>query len=129
MKKSGSLGLHEGLISDHTMQWADFEVTGLFGGQLYNPVLPSERQFMLSNIKKQEFQAKLIDLLERENVSQKVEPLVKDFELQWTNTANDETKIKLVARYQKLDDTITKSMLSAVYSIGKRTMGTKDRKS
>ena len=99
VKKLGSLGLHEGLISDHTMQWPDFEVTGLFGGQLYNPVLPSERQFMLSNIKKQEFQAKLIDLLEGKNVSQKVEALVKDFELQWTNTANDETKIKLVARY------------------------------
>ena len=51
-EKSGSLGLHEGLISDHTMQWADFEVTKLFGGQLYNPVLPSERQFTLNNIKK-----------------------------------------------------------------------------
>ena len=44
VKKSGSRGLHEGLISDHTMQWADFEVTEIFGGQPYNPALPSERQ-------------------------------------------------------------------------------------
>ena len=52
VKKSGSLGLHKELISDRIMQWTDFEVTELFGGQLYKPVLPSERQSTLNNIRK-----------------------------------------------------------------------------
>ena len=99
-------------------------MTELFGSQLYNPVLPSERQFTLNNIKKkQEFQARLLKLLDEGKVPQKIEALVKDFEMQWTNTASDETKIRLVARYQKLDNTVTKSMLSAANSIGRKNYG------
>ena len=75
------------------MQWTDFEVTELFGSQLYNLGLPSERQFTLNNNKKKhEFQAKLLKLLEKGNLPQKIEALVKDFEMQWTNTASDEKK-------------------------------------
>ena len=50
------------------MQWADFKVTELFGNHLYNPVLPSERQFTLNNTnKKREFQDKLLGLVEEKN--------------------------------------------------------------
>ena len=71
VKKSGSLGLHKGLISDHTMQWADFGMNELFGGQLYNPALLSERQFTIDNVKKEELQSKLLDLLEKEKYLRK----------------------------------------------------------
>ena len=69
----------------------------MFGGQLYIPTLPSGRQFTLNNVKKKEFQSKLLNLLEKEKASQKMTAMVKDFELNWTITADDETKIKLVA--------------------------------
>ena len=43
--------------------------------------------------------------------------------MQWTDTASDEIKIRLVARYQKLDNIVTENMLSAANSVGRKNYG------
>ena len=43
--------------------------------------------------------------------------------MQWTNTASNEIKIRLVARYQKLDNIVTEYMLRAANSIGRKNYG------
>ena len=52
--KAGSLGLHDGILSDHTMQWVDFDISALFQGELHNPTHPCERQFTLTQTRKKE---------------------------------------------------------------------------
>ena len=48
---------------------------------------------------------------------------MRDFETQWKDRASEETKIRLVARYQKLDDIVTEVMLNAANSVGRKNHG------
>ncbi len=78
--QAGSLGLHEGILSDHTMQWIDFDIQALFGNKTYTPMLPSDRQFTLQNAKKKhKFQEKLQELHDKHKIRDKVMNLADEF--------------------------------------------------
>ena len=63
--KSGALGLHEGILSDHTMQWVDLDISLLFQNEWYDPTSSCKRQFTLRNVKKKhKFQAELKEIHE-----------------------------------------------------------------
>ena len=50
--QSGYLALHEGIISDHVMVWADFNQISHFRNKAYSPITPEGRQFTLKNTEK-----------------------------------------------------------------------------
>eukprot|EP01082_Thalassiosira_pseudonana_P016104 g13603.t1 g13603 contig9:20890-21486(+) len=45
--QGGSLGMHAGLFSDHTLQFVDFDQRKLFRNETYTPLTVQERQFTL----------------------------------------------------------------------------------
>jgi hypothetical protein len=48
----GTLGLHEAMVSDHVMVYADLDEAKLFGGLLNRPVLVPHREFLLAQADK-----------------------------------------------------------------------------
>ena len=122
--KSGSLPLHAGNMTDHTLQWADFHTKKCFGNKSYVPVNPCDRQFTLSNpIKKHAFQDKLKEIHEHQKIKQRVLQLASDFEALTDNELDSGEMMQLVARYQKLDYEIKCSIISAANSVGRTDFG------
>ena len=61
--KSGSLEESDGLLSDHTLQWAAFSIKHLLGYYKVVPLGRNTREFLLVNAKKKlAFQNKLGEL-------------------------------------------------------------------
>ena len=78
--QSGYLVLHEGIISDHVMVWADFNQDSLFRNKAYSPITSEGRQFTLKNTeKKRLFVDKLEEIHEHQKIGQRVMKLVSDF--------------------------------------------------
>lgn len=50
--QSGHLAVHDGVISDHTMIFVDFDKQALFRNTSYTPVVPKARQFTPKNAEK-----------------------------------------------------------------------------
>ena len=122
--KSGSLALHEGNITDHTLQWADFHTRRTFGNQSTVPVNPSERQFTLSNPKKKHaFQDKLKEIHEHQKIKERVFQLSDDFEALLNNDLDSAEMIQLIDRYQRLDYEIKCSIIAAANSVGRTDFG------
>ena len=97
MVKSGALALHDGIISDHTMQWVDFSIALLFNNIMYDPTSPCERQFTLRNVKKKhKFQAKLKEIHEHQKIKIRVIALAKDFKQLTSNSMSSIEMIGLV---------------------------------
>jgi hypothetical protein len=48
VSRIGTLGLHEAMVSDHVMVYADLNESILFDGQIHRPVRVPNREFMLS---------------------------------------------------------------------------------
>ncbi|KAL7547174.1 LOW QUALITY PROTEIN: hypothetical protein ACHAWF_010494 [Thalassiosira exigua] len=122
--QSGSLALHEGMISDHTLQWVDFCIKKLFNEKINPHVSPFDRQFTLQNPKKKhEFQKKLHELNDKDKVEDKVKALAKDFKRIGDRGLTNPEVIALVLRYQALDKTIHDNMIAAANSIGRKNYG------
>jgi hypothetical protein len=52
VSRIGTLGLHEAMVSDHVMVYADLNESILFDGQIHRPVRVPNREFMLSQADK-----------------------------------------------------------------------------
>ncbi len=122
--QSGALGLHEGIVSDHTMQWVDFDTSLLFQNEWYDPTSPCERQFTMRNVKKKHaFQAKLREIHDHQRIGERVLELADDFKTAMTHDLEDVEMIALVARYQRLDTEIQMSIKAAENSVGRKNFG------
>ena len=76
----GSLKEHDGLTSDHTVQWADLDIDTLFGSEYPIPMSMQQRKFTLTNPKKKhKFQEKFRTYADYHNFSTKVAMIEKDF--------------------------------------------------
>ena len=102
--QSGALGLHEGIVSDHTMQWVDFDTSLLFQNEWYDPTSPCERKFTMRNVKKKHaFQAKLREIHDHQRIGERVLELADDFKTAMTHDLEDVEMIALLARYQLIN--------------------------
>ena len=71
--KSGSLEESDGLFSDHTIQWADFNTKRLLGCYRVVPLGRSTCEFLLVKAKKKhDFQDKLGELHAHHKVEEKI---------------------------------------------------------
>lgn len=50
IRRTGHLALHEGIVSDHIMLWADIDIKGFFGGEGPSITPPQAREFNSSNV-------------------------------------------------------------------------------
>ena len=122
--QSGALGLHEGVISDHTLQWVDLNTQLIFRNNTVVPTTPSERQFNLTNaIKKHAFQDKLAEIHTHQKIKERIIQLADDFEHLDSTDHADRDFITLVTRYQALDDEIRESIITAASTVSKRDFG------
>jgi len=55
IKQTGTLGLHEGINSDHVMLYMDCNEATLFKGVLNQPVLNPPREFVIEHADKCEY--------------------------------------------------------------------------
>ncbi|KAL7550562.1 hypothetical protein ACHAWF_015354 [Thalassiosira exigua] len=122
--KSGSLALHDGIFSDHTMQWVDFDQDILFGDEAVDRVPPPSRQFtMMQARKKKDFQDKLEKLNEEHNVEARVLQLEKDFGRLRNAELDSKEMVELIRRYHGLDELIMNNMIKAANEVGRTDFG------
>jgi hypothetical protein len=115
--QGGSLGMHEGLFSDHTLQFVDFDQRRLFPNEAHTPLIRQERQFTLKNaIKKNAFLRKLCEIHSHQRIGDRVVALAQAF--------LDEGKTEdLVQRYNRLHYEIRCSMLAAANNQARKKFG------
>jgi|EP01082_Thalassiosira_pseudonana_P005944 hypothetical protein len=115
--QGGSLGIHEGLFSDHTLQFVDFDQRRLFRNNAYVPLTRQERQFTLKNaIKKNAFLTKLYEIHSHQRIDDRVVALAQAFS---EGGKTDD----LVQRYNNLDYEIRCSMLAAANTQARKNFG------
>lgn len=122
-RKSGALALHEGVISDHTLQWVDLDSKKLFRTKEDIPLCSHEREFTLANpVRKHAYQEKLINIFKHQKIPERVQTLADELKVA---TANDDGQIiiPLVAHYQKLDGEIRQAMTDAAKGAGRANFG------
>jgi hypothetical protein len=109
--------MHEGLHSDHTMQFVDFDQQGLFGNESFTPIIGQERQFTLKNaIKKRAFLTKLREIHQHQKIGERVQALQLAFQKEGKTEA-------LEQRYNRLDYEIRCSMLAAANAQARKSFG------
>jgi hypothetical protein len=118
VKQSGSLGTGDGVsLSDHTLQFVDFDCQKLFGAIETAPYATYDRQFKLKDTKKKErFLGKLDEIYKHQNIEQRVHDLAAALRMRGPTVANVKT-------YQKLDNDITRAMKAAANYAGKKDFG------
>ena len=122
--KSGSLGLHEGTLSDHTLQWVDFDPDILFGEKATERKSVSTRQFTMNQAKsKKTFQAKLKELNDLHHVEDKVKNLSRDFFLLRNEERSSPEMMALIERYHKVDQILYENMICAANLVGRTDFG------
>ena len=115
--QGGSLGMHEGLFSDHTLQFVDFDQKRLFRNETYTPLSVQERQFTLNNsIKKNAFVKKLYEIHSHQRIGDRVVALAQAF-------SEEGTTQDLVQRYNRLDYEIRCSILAAANTQARKKFG------
>eukprot|EP00970_Alexandrium_tamarense_P011192 scaffold2391_cov126-Alexandrium_tamarense.AAC.1 len=115
--QGGSLGMHEGLFSDHTLQFVDFDQKRLFRNETYTPLSVQERQFTLNNsIKKNAFLKKLYEIHSQQRIGDCVVALAQAF-------SEEGTTEDLVQNYNRLDYEIRCSILAAANTQARKKFG------
>jgi hypothetical protein len=95
--KGGSLGMHEGLHSNHTMQFVDFDQQRLFGNESFTPIVGQELQFTLKNaIKKRAFLTKLREIHQHQKIVERVQALELAFRNEGKTTALEQCYNRVV---------------------------------
>jgi hypothetical protein len=109
--------MHEGLFSDHTLQFVDFDQKRLFRNETYTPLSVQERQFTLNNsIKKNAFLKKLYEIHSHQRIGVRVVALAQAF-------SEEGTTEDLVQRYNRLDYEIRCSILAAANTQARMKFG------
>ena len=114
----GILAEHEGVISDHTLQFVDFDESKLFGriGQSITPY--QQREFHMENsVKRQQFIDELKRIHQHQNIPQRITTLQTHL---LTNMDHPE---ELIHKYNQLDYEITCSIKAAAKSVARKNFG------
>ena len=110
--KSGLLEDSDGLISDHTLQWADFSIKHLLGCDRVVPLGRNTREFLLVNAKKKHaFQDKLGELHAHHKVDEKRMALENAFRS--LDDLDGLEFCRLVDAYQTLDKVLSEAIKRA----------------
>jgi hypothetical protein len=117
IKRIGTLGLHEAMVSDHVMVYADLDESLLFDGQVHRPVRVPNREFMLSQADKCEIFMKAFKKLASDcNFRRRVESI----EARMAAIGPSET---LVLEYNNLDSEIVRRILECAKKCIKKKYG------
>jgi hypothetical protein len=117
IKRIGTLGLHQAMISDHVMVYADLDEEELFQGKINRPVRVPCREFLLAQADKCEsFITAFKQKCEERNFRQRAESLYAEFQTQGMSDA-------LVDRYNVLDNEIREHILGVAGSKVKKKYG------
>ena len=117
IKRIDTLGLHEGIISDHVMVYMDCDEAQLFSGIINCPVFNPSQEFVIKYVDKcKKFVDKFCKYAEGKKFSDRVQSLSKAFEREGPtkNNAN---------RFQVLDTKITKFILSTANTVARKKFG------
>ena len=89
VKRVGTLGLHESIVSDHVMLYINFDEKSLFKGLLNRPVMHPAREFTIEQADKADaFADKFRDYVSEKNFPQRVEDLQRNFRLHGASEIN-----------------------------------------
>jgi hypothetical protein len=117
IKRIGTLGLHEAMVSDHVMVYADLDESLLFDGQVHRPVRVPNREFMLSQADKCEIFMKAFKKLANDcNFRKRVESI----EARMAAIGPSES---LVLEYNNLDSEIVRRILECAKKCIKKKYG------
>ena len=116
---SGALALHDGVnVSDHTMQYVDFDENLLFGDDSFIPMAGYLREFRLFNVRrKKKFQDKLLDIYTNQKIRERVKILADLFQ------EAEVISPALILAYQKLDNEIEAAIKAAASAAGRTDFG------
>ena len=117
IKKIGTLGLHEGIMSDHVMLYMDVDERELFKGQVNRPTLNPCREFIIQHADKQKkFLEYFRKHAEKQKFKSRAKKLAEDFGKHGATKINTE-------RYQKLDTEIKNGLLGAAKKVARKDFG------
>ena len=104
-------------LSDHTLQFADFDCKKLFGVAETAPHATYEREFKLKDVRKKEkFLEELHRIYKHQNIKKRVDELAEALQARGPTPVNIQT-------YQTLDDDITRAMRAAAKLAGRKDFG------
>ena len=117
IKRIGTLGLHEGILSDHVMLYMDIDERAMFKGIVNRPSLNPCREFIIEHADKQKkFLEHFRKHAEQRQFCQRVKKLAHDFTSHGASEINKK-------RYQTLDTEITQGLLGAAKKVARKDFG------
>lgn len=117
IKRIGTLGLHEGIFSDHVMLYMDCDEKELFKGIVNRPVMHSAREFVIEHADKcKRFVDKFRELAKEKNFAERTTKLAANFREHGVDADNLNT-------FHVLDTEIMECMLSAASLVAKKKFG------
>ena len=124
VEKSGALGQHEGITSNHTLQWVDLSLVKLFGTDHIPPMARNQREFTLAHAKKKsKFQESVQEQHDLHRLDHRIQALAEDF----TRVGPmDEDGLKfrtLTERYNNIDELVKSTLRHAATSVGRKKHG------
>ena len=117
IRQIGTLGLHEGVISDHVMLYMDCDETELFRGVINRPVMNPSREFTLEQADKC---ARFCDLFR--DIAQDKRFKERAITLSQSMHANGATD-NLILTFHNLDKEIQQCLLSVARKVTKKKFG------
>eukprot|EP00956_Cyclotella_meneghiniana_P016019 scaffold25072_cov68-Cyclotella_meneghiniana.AAC.2 len=116
VRRIGTLGLHEAMLSDHVMVYVDFDEREAFDGHLNRPVRIPSREFILAQSDKcEKFMKVFLEQAELHNYGTRIERLCEKFKQGVTEA--------LIREYNNLDQQIQNSILHAAKKTIKKKFG------
>ena len=117
VKRIGTLGLHEAIISDHVMIYADIDETELFQGLVNRPVRVPSREFILSQADKcKKFTDEFRSIASKRNFDTRAKRLYRRFQEEGPST-------ELEKLYNILDKEIQEQLLHVAKTIVRKKYG------
>ena len=113
----GILGEHDGVVSDHKMQYVDFYHKTLYGKTTSPAGPPSQRKFLFDNaVKRNAFTKELKSQIISRNTSIKVDHF--ETKLQMHGKTRESSN-----EYNKIDNTLIDMIKAAVAKVAKKQYG------
>ena len=111
IKRIGTLGLNDGILSDHVMLYMDIDEVALFKAIMNRPVLHPTREFKIEHADKcEKFINKFRQYVDEKKFPKRVERLAAAFAVNGATETNIHT-------YQILDTEITECIISAAKTV------------
>ncbi len=117
IKRIGTLGLNEGIVSDHVMLYMDVKEDELFRGILNRPVLNPARELVIEQADKcDKFIQRFKELAKEKKFAERIVKLRDNFKLHGASEIN-------INQYIILDTELTQCILSAAATVAKKKFG------